>query len=58
MPARRQMVRELVTDTACTILYLQESKLEIVNSNVASEITEDRLQGMIYKPADGTRGAL
>lgn len=52
------MVRELVTDTACTILYLQESKLEIVNSNVASEITEDRLQGMIYKPADGTRGAL
>jgi exonuclease III len=34
--ARKQLVRELVSDNACTIVYLQETKLQMVDDTLVA----------------------
>lgn len=56
--ARRQTVREMAMDTSCSILYLQGTKLAVLNSSLVNEIAGGRMQGMVYKSANGTRGIM
>ena len=57
--ARRQVVRDLVTDHRCNIVCLQETKLANVDDSVIIQTLGQQFVGSYsYLPADGTRGGV
>jgi exonuclease III len=58
-PARRQVVRDLVIDNACTIVCLQETKLQTVdNILIGSTLGQQFIDNYAALPAEGTRGRI
>ena len=57
-PARRATVKELVVDTRCSLLCLQETKLAAITPGLAAEIAGASLQGTAFKRADEIRGGI
>ena len=57
-PARRKVVRDLVSETKATVVALQETKLEVVDTTIISEVPGQRFEdSFVVLPAAGTRGA-
>ena len=57
-PARRKVVRDLVSETKATVVALQETKLEVVDTTIISEVLGQRFEdSFVVLPAAGTRGA-
>ena len=57
--ARRKVVKDLVQDTKCTIVTLQETKLQSINAADISETLGERFsKHFAYLPAQGTRGGV
>lgn len=55
--ARRKVVRDLVQDYCCTIVTLQETKMELVQAADISESLGARFSSQfIFLPTEGTRG--
>lgn len=55
--ARRKVVRDMVQDYSCTIVALQETKLDLVQAADISESLGDKFSRQFaYLPAQGTRG--
>ena len=55
--ARRQVVKDMANDNACTIAALQETKLAVVNSVDVTEFLGARFSNQFaYLPANNTRG--
>jgi exonuclease III len=53
-PARRKVVRDLVSETRATIVTLQETKLEVVDANLVIEILGQRfVDNFVVLPAAG-----
>lgn len=58
-PARRKVVRDLVSETRATIVMLQETKLEVVDAVLVTEILGQRfVDNFVVLPASGTRGGI
>jgi exonuclease III len=56
-PARCQVVRDLVVGNACTIVCLQETKLQEVNDLlIGSTLEQEFVDQYVVFPMDGTRG--
>ena len=57
--ARRQVVKDMANDNACTIAELQETKLAVVNSVDVTEFLGARFSNQFaYLPANNTRGGV
>ena len=57
--ARRQVVKDMASDTACTIAALQETKLDVVNSVDVTEFLGARFSNQFaFLPAISTRGGV
>jgi len=57
--ARRKVVKDLVQDTKCTIVTLQETKLQSIKAADISETLGERFsKHFAYLPAQGTRGGV
>jgi len=57
-PARRKVVRDLVSETRATIVTLHETKLDFIDAALVSEILGHRfVNNFVVLPANGTRGA-
>lgn len=58
-PARRKVVRDLVRDQGCSIVCLQETKLEAVTAQVVEEtLGPNFADNFAFLPAVGTRGGV
>ena len=58
-PARRKVVRDLVSETRATIVTLQETKLEMVDAWMVTETVGQRfVNNFVALPAAGTRGGI
>ena len=58
-PARRKVVRDLVSETKATVIALQETKLEVVDTTIISEVLGQRFEdNFVVLPAAGTRGGI
>ena len=57
-PARRDLVREFVSDSGAVFVALTETKLSSVNSFDVMAILGPRFDGFEYLPAAGTRGGI
>jgi exonuclease III len=58
-PARCQVVRDLVVGNACTIVCLQETKLQEVNDLlIGSTLEQEFVDQYVVFPMDGTRGGV
>ena len=55
-PARREALLHLVQVSNPTILCIQETKLSVIDSSLASEFLGHRLNNFQYLPSDGTKG--
>jgi len=56
-PARRKVVRDLVSETKATVVALQETKLEVVDTTIISEVLGQRFEdNFVVLLAAGTRG--
>jgi len=56
-PARRKVVRDLVTDQGCTIVCLQETKMQLIDDATICESMGQKFRAhYVYLPALGTRG--
>ena len=57
--ARRQVVRDLVNETRCTIAALQETKLEVFQLADVTEVLGARFSNhFVFLPAQDTRGGV
>jgi exonuclease III len=57
--ARRQVVKDLVTDTRATVVAVQETKLQVVDQAVVLETFGARfVDNFVALPADGVRGGI
>lgn len=56
--ARRTVVRSMVYQCKCSILCLQESKLDSFSDEDRTDIGGSLLQGAVSMPALGTRGGM
>jgi len=57
-PARRKVVRDLVSETKAIVVALQETKMEVVDTTIISEVLGQRFEdNFVVLPAAGTRGA-
>jgi exonuclease III len=57
--ARRQVVRDMVTDHHAQIVCLQETKLEIVNDFIVCKTLGSHFAGgYAFLPAEGTSGGV
>nr|XP_020181567.1 uncharacterized protein LOC109767217 [Aegilops tauschii subsp. strangulata] len=54
--AKRTAIREVVQDNHIALLALQETKVEVWSTGVATEVGGANLQGCVVLPAHGTRG--
>jgi DNA phosphorothioation-dependent restriction protein DptG len=58
-PARREVVRNLVTDHRCRIVCLQETKLQAVNdATIANTLGQEFLNSFVVLPSEGTSGGI
>lgn len=57
-PAHRETVLQLLKDTGPNLVCLQETKLQHINDMLALEFLGQRLNHLVYLPADGTKGGI
>jgi exonuclease III len=57
-PATREVVHNLVWSAKSIILYLQETKMAVINGPAAVEILGPRITGFHYLPASNIRGGI
>jgi exonuclease III len=58
-PARRQVVRDMVQDHRCTIICLQETKIQsVIDAMVIQTVGSKFSNNHVSLPADGTRGGI
>jgi hypothetical protein len=55
-PVRRQVVKQLVSDTRATVVTLQETKLEVVDREVVAQALGNRFANFVFLPAVGVKG--
>ena len=58
MPVRRDAVRALASAARVAILCLQETKLDLIDRALATDIAGPERQDFIFLPALGTRGGV
>jgi exonuclease III len=58
MPARREAFHEMVQSVRPMLVCLQETKLSLINQQLASEILGHNLDGYCYLPVNGTKGGI
>ena len=56
--ARCLAVHETIAATTCDIVCLQETKLELIDNNLACFLGAFKLNQFAFKPAHGTRGGI
>jgi hypothetical protein len=58
-PTRHKAILDFFADKHCNRICLQETKLEIIDSQIVRETLGPRFQDNFpFKPADGTRGGI
>lgn len=56
--ARRSTVRSVVVENKCSVVCLQETKLNVISNALASQFLGPNISMFHYLPADGTRGGV
>ena len=57
-PERTATVHETIATSSCHLVCLQETKLQVIDSFIATYLGGYRLKNFAYKPADGTKGGI
>ena len=57
-PDRRATVHETIATSSCHLVCLQETKLQVIDSFIATYLGGYRQKNFAYKPADGTKGGI
>lgn len=57
--ARRKVVKDLTREKRATVACLQETKLEVIDKDLVTEILGDKfVENFVFLPASGTRGGI
>ena len=55
---RQRTVREKVSESQCSVVCLQETKLQDVSMNIVRQCLGNTYESFFYLPAAGTRGGI